>query len=297
MRIGLATAVTTALFLAACGGGSGNGPEDAAGGHGGVMASGPGEPPGTGGGDVPVVALPGPVDAVLGQLPAGFSVSYDRATDTVTIDDGTGPVLLGNAVPSPRLFQRYNTRGPSAIWFEYAETASGSGAASFFVNSRAGVAGTMFSRLSETRLPDSGTAEFSGQYTAVLVGSDARPASRIAADATLMADFAAGSVSGEITNRRAELGPSTRLILGPAGISDGAFTGTATGGELISGSTISSGTTTMTGSYAGLFTGANGAEVVGGVAIPHIAEGAAVQLWGDQPLTEIGAFLAERTGP
>jgi hypothetical protein len=80
--------------------------------------------------------------------------------------------------------------------------------------------------------------------------------------------------------------------LSPTQISDGAFSGTTTGGALqerFFDTSIVAGTTTTQGSHAGLFTGSDGQEIVGGITIPHLREG--------RPLTEKGIFVAGRTGP
>jgi hypothetical protein len=231
----------------------------------------------------------GPTTRFSDRLPPLFPPPTDPTTDTVTVDDGTGAVVLPNATIIPRdPFRQYWKSGTGTA--VRAETVSGSGTVLIWLGM--GRSGTVLSRLSDTELPRSGSAEFAGSYFGSLV--DESGGTRyfgIEGDVALAADFAAATISGAVTGRSVLGTAAAPLVLGQTGIVDGAFAGAATGGEL-GRSVIFSfmpGTTTAPGSHSGLFTGATGQEIVGGVVIPHDEAGRA--------LTEVGAFVTERTGP
>jgi hypothetical protein len=276
------TATLVAVLLAGCGGGNGTG-------------IGPGDQ--TGGQPVvnpveTVVNPLGPTEIVLGQLPADFSAAYDAATDTVTLNVGTRSLVLPRAAQfETKLFRVYRLRREEPwAWALIAETASGNGRAGTFFSSPEGIAGLDFARLTETELPVDGRATYGGDYQA-FVSDGILAGARINGDAALNADFESGTISGILTNRKNTNTPGSTwadVNLAPTTIAEGAFGGVATGGAALDGWTFRS--TTSPGSYAGLFTGAEGQELVGGVVIPHVTIGSGTNL------TEYGAFVAERTG-
>ena len=267
MRIGLATGAVAAALLAGCGGGGGGGVDD----------------DGT-----PVTA----VEATMGQLPSGFSARYDAASDTLILEDGTNSVVLQREarfeVPPYRLYS-FRATGRSARVLR-AETASGGGISGVALwQGGTGLAGPFYARLSDTQLPSDGSATFAGDYAAI-VERDLNFNFFVKGAATVSADFDTNTISGEITNRTDSAEPRATfadIVLAPAAIVDGRFAGIAGGGA----GTGVLGTTVQPGNYAGLFTGVTGQEIVGGVVISH--ETVVTRT----PLTEYGAFIAERATP
>ena len=247
---------------------------------------------GGGGGDES--ALLTPVEATMGQIPAGFSARYDPASDTLILDDGADPLVLQREarfeLPPFRLYS-FRTSESSARALR-AETASGGGVAGIALRqdrSGSGFVGPFHARLSDTQLPSDGSATFVGDYAAFLA-RDLNFNFILKGDAVFTADFGRNTISGEITNRADSSEPLATyadIVLAPAAIVNGGFAGTARGGE----GTGVLATTVEPGGYSGLFTGADGQEIVGGLVIAHDTV-----LSGDR-LTEHGAFIAERTGP
>jgi hypothetical protein len=244
----------------------------------------------------PVVDRFGPVEVALGQIPAGLSVTYDPAAETVTVDDGTGPVTLDYALTQgprddPGRFYYYAISSQEFIARQ--ETTSGRGLAMFVRLPGSGMAGAIVSRVSDTEMPVSGSAAFTGSYIGGLFDEAAVMQFLIQrGKVTLMADFEAAAISGEITDRTIPGMVAAPVRLGQATIADGDFAGTTTGGAveaLVRPNLTIPGTSAAPGTYSGLFTGADGQEIVGSVAIPHLSSG--------NLLTEYGAFVAERSGP
>jgi hypothetical protein len=279
MTIRYPTAALIAVLLAGCGGANGTG-------------IGPGTDPETAA-DPGETAL-GPVEVVLGDLPPGFSARYDAATDTVTVDDGTGPVTLsyvetqgpkGTAGP----FEYYAAGGnPRMTRLLRGRAASGGGVASVHWTDE-GMFGTILARQGDLEMPGRGTAAFSGGYHGRVVGGRYPLGFSLTGAVALDADFDAGTISGAITDRSVFGTPAAPVILRQAVIVDGAFAGTTTGGGL--GATIivsTPGTTAAPGSHVGLFA-ADGREIIGAIRVPHDEAG--------RPLTEYGAFVAEQLGP
>lgn len=267
MRIGRATGAVATALLVGCGGGGGEGGDD----------------DGT-----PVTAL----KATMGRLPSGFSARYDAGSDTLILEDGANAVALQREarfeVPPYRLYS-FRATGRSARVLR-AETASGGGISGVALwQGGTGLAGPFHARLSDTQLPSEGSATFTGDYAAI-VERDLNFNFFVKGAAAFSADFGTNTISGTITNRADSTEPRATfadIALAPAAIVNGSFAGTAGGGA----GTGALGTTVQPGAYAGLFTGANGQELVGGIVIAH--ETVATRT----PLTEHGAFIAERAAP
>jgi hypothetical protein len=198
----------------------------------------------------------------------------------------TSIVLPRSAANDQGIFRAYILRqGQEANVALFARTASGEGTAGVGVWFDRQIAGSAFSRQSETELLGSGTASYTGQYGGYLVGESVSVVLAMAGDAAFTADFDAGVISGAISNRVGTGFGSfdfADLTLAETAIGSGAFTGDASGGQLL-GSQFPASTTQ--GSYSGLFTGASGQEVVGGVAITHED--------GVEVYKEYGAFVTQ----
>ncbi len=141
------------------------------------------------------------------------------------------------------------------------------------------IAGVQIGRSGETTLPQSGGATYAGQYSGILVRETTGISlGFLGGDAELTVDFAAQTISGEITNRFQEVDPLANITLGAAAINSNAgFTGVAAGGEY-----FASGGTTSNGSYSGLLVGSSGVNIVGGIVLNHFVAGT--------DLIEIGGF-------
>ena len=171
------------------------------------------------------------------------------------------------------------------------ETSSGSGEA-FLVNSTENgyeAAATFLNRLETTNLPTSGTASFSGDYSGVFFGNEDEDSvwyQNITGDVTLDANFSDSTVSGSITNRINGYGGVEQddVALSVSSISNGAFSGTASGGGGGNQNNVAS-----DGTYEGMFTGADATEVIGSINIP---------MTGDSRVGfEMGIFIAEEVTP
>ncbi|WP_133175967.1 hypothetical protein [Yoonia sediminilitoris] len=143
-----------------------------------------------------------------------------------------------------------------------------------------GASGTRLVRLTDTSVPEGGSAIYLGEY----VGSYSA-GFNASGDVRLTADFGRSSISGTITNRQLEganIGgrPAEDVLLTEATIIDGAFSGETSGGrDLFL-------TEEPTGSYEGLLVGGDADGAIGAVRIVH-ANG------DEEPTIEWGLFWAE----
>jgi len=151
--------------------------------------------------------------------------------------------------------------------------------------------GANYARVSGGTMPTTGTGTFTGDYAGGMGASNVS-AFIITGDVALSADFGASTISGSITNRVGKvniLGTPNNFAdvdLGSTAIgADGAFSGTATGGEFVPFGTVTSNTST----YQGLIGGATGTEAAGAVnlLINYDAGGTI------RNTTEVGVFIAE----
>jgi len=219
-----------------------------------------------------------------GVAPAGLDVTYNEASDEVTLDDGTSSVVIRREpVYDGDEFRGYY-QGTGEYVF-YAPTASGEAYSALAIRSGGTIGAAVYGRTAQTAVPGTGTASYSGDYVSMLVREDGNPARLIFGRSDLTADFGAGTISGVISNRSDFSDPGTSyadVTLSEAGISGGRFSGTVTGGA----GNSSYITTVSDGSYKGMMAGPNGEEVVGGVIIPHV-------YGGTDNLTEYGAFMGD----
>lgn len=270
------------LPLAACGGGSGTTASTAA-------TSAASAPP------------PSSVTATMQQfaVPSGAALpnaNYDPTSDTITVSDGGGAVLLAHdstfdvQVPGFKLLN--DGSSASSNWFLLGQSGSKdlqAGVAA--VNASGGASksvGGGLARMSDGTVPSSGSAVFRGHYAAILqdAGANHNTMGFLRGDATLNADFGSGTVSGSITNRG--FGGSYAaddITLSPGTIgANGTFTGMATGGGV-----RGLGTDTVSGrAYNGLF-GDSGREAAGGLQILHTLSGSSTGSY-----TETGAFIVSQ---
>ena len=230
-----------------------------------------------------------------GENVGKLAVSYNEVDNTLTVTDGVVEYTYardsladnGSIVGLIRFtdsWSDYSLRG---------ETSSGSGEA-FLVNSTENgyeAAATFLNRLETPNLPTSGTASFSGDYSGVYFANmeeDSVWMEIITGDVTLDANFSDSTVSGSIINRDSvESGDLDNVTLSASSISNGAFSGTASGGGDGDGNYVAS-----DGTYEGMFTGAVGSEVIGSINIPIINADHS-----PNDGFEMGIFIAEEVTP
>ncbi len=231
----------------------------------------------------------GAAEVSLGSVPSLLEIDYDDTANTITLTDGTIttvlPVRPAAFYDTPGFFGYYQgSGGPS--YASRGETSTGSGYAISVISAdtASNVAGAVFGRLGDTTMPTSGTAQYTGDYVAwVATSSDNVGQYLIYGDATLDVDFDSAMVDGLITNRTDNFSagnPLNDLTFETTSISDGGFTGTTSGGAF-----ALAGWTAAAGEYGGVFTGADGQEIAGGVQVTHVRSGTA--------LVEAGAFIVE----
>ena len=222
-------------------------------------------------------------------------VSYNEVDDTLTVTDGIveytyAQSYYGDNGAIAGFFKDENDEGWKDILLR-GETSSGSGEA-FLVNSTENgyeAAATFLNRLETPNLQTSGTASFSGAYSGVYFANmeeDSVWMDNITGDATLDANFSDSTVSGSITNRINGYGGVEQddVALSVSSISNGAFSGTASGGGGGDDNYVAS-----DGTYEGMFTGADATEVIGSINIP---------MTGDSRVGfEMGIFIAEEVTP
>ena len=236
-----------------------------------------------------------------GENVGNLAVSYNEVDNTLTVTDGVveytyardsegdnGAIAGFKKRSSADSYNDYSLRG---------ETSSGSGEA-FLVNSTENgyeAAATFLNRLETPNLPTSGTASFSGDYSGVYFANmeeDSVWMEIITGDVTLDANFSDSTVSGSIINRDSDLtGDRDNVTLSVSSISNGAFSGTASGGGGGDGGPGFSGANFVRGdgTYEGMFTGADASEVIGSINIPMTSDGYSG--------FEMGIFIAEEVTP
>ena len=225
-----------------------------------------------------------------GENVGNLAVSYNEVDNTLTVTDGVVEYTYvqdsdGDNGAIAGFLKPINDDG----WYDYSlrgETSSGSGEA-FLVNSTENgyeAAATFLNRLETPNLPTSGTASFSGDYSGVVFENDDEDSvwhDIITGDATLDANFSDSTVSGSIINRDSDLtGDRDNVTLSVSSISNGAFSGTASGGGGGDDNYVAS-----DGTYEGMFTGADATEVIGSINIPMTSD--------SHVGFEMGIFIAE----
>ncbi len=215
----------------------------------------------------------------IGTLPSGIVATTGPGNTIVLSIDGVDVATFADSGAFNSRFRLY-TSGDQRVLLGYAPSGQGQALVISSPTAELGLAGIQFRRFVETELPSGGSAAFSGNYASFLVNSDLEFFGAVDGDFALTADFANASISGQITNRVGIGFTATDIVLAPTAItSAGAFTGAATGGDIV-GQTVTSG-----GSYSGLIVGSNGTDVVGGLVLGH--------QFGLDQLSEIGGFAGE----
>ena len=167
-----------------------------------------------------------------------------------------------------------------------------------FTSAEAGgiLRGANYARVSGGTMPTTGGGDFTGDYAGGMGASNVS-AFIITGDVTLTADFGASTIFGSITNRVGKVNilgtpngfADVDLVLTGIG-ADGAFSGTATGGEFITTSSATLGTVTSnTSTYQGLIGGATGTEAAGAVKLLINYDAGGII----RDTTEVGVFIAE----
>jgi len=206
----------------------------------------------------------------------------------ITVGGGT-TAYVADAAKNAGGFDGFDDATNSVI-AHYGESTSGSvSAAVATTTADATFSGATYERTAAGSVPVSGTAGYAGSYVGVLTddASDVT-ANYVAGDVALTANFDSTTISGTITNRTGfstVTGGSTAtfadLTLNGGSISaSGAFSGSASGGEI-----LGVGGASASGTYNGLIAGAAADEAVGSVTLSHSQPGATA--------TELGVFIAE----
>ncbi len=246
--------------------------------------------------DPVVVQTAGLASAVVGEVPADVTMTYDEVADTITVAGSAGTVVL-NPTGVINGFQFY--QGYSGAWTNGVrrETNSGGGVVTLVTSPdfTSIVPNTIFDmingsveRTSDTTLPSADTADYAGDYVAIYTVSG-RDYSPMYGDANFAANFGEGTMSGSITNRGFEyIGgiDIDDITLEAAQIEDGVFSGVASGGAINTTFSSAQAGTVTGGEYTGMVVGPNGEELVGAVKLDHLTTGNA-------EYTEIGGFVAD----
>lgn len=232
----------------------------------------------------------------FGVVSDDISVEYDDVSDTILVTSSAPPISAARVIAAPGMIELVRNTGLDTGDFSgyenptystvghFAQTSTGDGYAGIVISQYfGGIAGGEFGRLGDTALPASGSANYTGSYAGWFSGDGVYlPTNRLGGDVALMADFDSNQISGAITNRTIEDSPFELedLTLNAANISGGEFSGTTSGGvHTYPGATVSN------GAYSGMFTGADGQEIVGGVTMEHDFDGVYL---------EVGAFVVEQ---
>lgn len=237
--------------------------------------------------DPPVVVEP-PVEPVVyapevqqfGDIPS--DVTVEIVGNRVVLTNGVNTIFLArHEAKDAGVFKAYaddTAASPSYSHAFFAETSSGGGYAGVGISKTTsdlgGIIGGEYGRLSDTELPETGSATFTGQYVgeiAILPNynlgasftGDVEP---ITGDVELIADFDGNEISGAITNRAQSGRTPDDVILHSTSIQNGGFSGRTSGGILVP---AGSANTASDGTYSGMFVAADGQEIVGGVQIEH----------------------------
>ena len=234
-----------------------------------------------------------------GENVGNLSVSYNEVNNTLTVTDGVVEYTYARDSEGDNRAIAGFKRSSADSRNDYAlrgETSSGSGEA-FLVNSTENgyeAAATFLNRLETPNLPTSGTASFSGDYSGVYFANKEEDSvwwDIITGDVTLDANFSDSTVSGSIINRDSvESGDLDNVTLSASSISNGAFSGTASGGG---GGDGDGNYVASDGTYEGMFTGADATEVIGSINIPMTDDD------GEDPIDgfEMGIFIAGEFTP
>lgn len=211
-----------------------------------------------------------PIVTQSGENVGNLAVSYNEGDNTLTITDG---VVVYTYAADPDGDGDYGAiKGylrQTSLFADYAlrgVTPSGSGEA-FLVNATEDgyeAAAIFLNRVETTNMPVSGTAFYAGDYSGVyfiITDENSVWQDNITGRVTLDANFTDSSLSGLIYNRVSVFGGMDNVVLSASSISNGAFSGTTSGG---SGGNY----TASDGTYEGLFTGADADEVIGSISIP-----------------------------
>lgn len=233
-----------------------------------------------------------PTTATSASL-SGLGVSYNAASDTITLADRGSTETLARTPTEDRYFPGFQVyRSSSGDAFAVrGESPSGDLIASGGVANVGGPGrvstGASVIRRSDGTIPTSGSARFTGTYAGALTTEGV---SFLAGDAQLAVDFGTGTVSGKISHRTfVEGGSLDDLVLSSGTIgADGSFSGKATGGAATG---IGGSDTTLGGSFQGLFGGGNGSEAAGLVQITHNLAGSS---GAHVAAAESGAFIASQ---
>ena len=289
MRVPVLTILPALALMAACGGGGGT----------------------AGGGEEtsPPPQVGPTVERSSVELDSAFTLRYANyiaATDKISLG------VLTGSVTTPVILDRNRTVVPDAPqgFAVYTSTGNRNKAIRAVTPSGEGVALSALilssplwrshERLRDTVLP-TGRATYSGDYLGTLTRwptTDSSAATYapqndeyISGKVALTADFATATISGTVSSRLSNRGRSfDEIELRPTSITDtGQFNGDVAGGAWLSvavpATTDDSGTIPDLG-YHGLITGADGAEVVGNVALDHVSGGTR------ELAREVGVFVA-----
>jgi hypothetical protein len=216
------------------------------------------------------------------------------ATDTEYLYDTDGLTLTNGTLT---VYSRLEPNDLNGFGFAiYGETSTGSGAVTLVNSNDTGIVTLVadIERIGTTEIPTAGRIEYVGSYigqfniledSAWSLTGDVG----ITGDVMLTANFSnASTISGAVTNRSSGGASVADINLELSAVSNGGFTGAASGGEY--GFSSSS----VNGTYAGLLTGPDATEVIGGILIEHPQD-----IGGLSPfvLTEVGVFTAEKDAP
>jgi len=149
--------------------------------------------------------------------------------------------------------------------------------------------GANYARVSGGTMPTTGGGTFTGSYAGG-AGASNVTAFIVTGDVSLTADFDASTIQGSITNRVGQqniLGNQfsfADITLNSATISGaGAYSGSATGGDMA----LLGSVTSQTGTFSGLIGGATGTETAGAVNTQTNYNSGSIIM------TEVGVFIAE----
>lgn len=178
-------------------------------------------------------------------------------------------------------FEGYATADGSGI---YLRSGSENSSVAIIVSDQTvaeGFGGTVIARNAPTDLPLAGTANYSGDYAALVTNETTGDhVTTITGDVALTADFEAALVSGTISDRQLANGEALAdLTLDADGntLADGVTTGFTSGGNL-------DGAEPQNGFYSAMIAGSTADEIVGAVKLSHTTD--------DGGLIEYGAFAA-----
>ncbi|MEL6682083.1 MAG: hypothetical protein AAFQ09_05495 [Pseudomonadota bacterium] len=231
----------------------------------------------------------------IGANPLGLEASFDPDTQVITVNgrayDDLGIETNGRLTVRRAFDIPGESRGPFTDIAMHGDTSSGSGTV-FLVGSSLEefVSDDDFEpifveaiREGETSVPTSGSVEYTGSYVGSRFAEREQDnvitftGTRIFGDVSLTADFGdTSTISGVIRNRTGgDEDEWQDMTLELTAIEAGGFAGTVSGGGRI-------GDSTSDGAYAGLLTGADGSEIIGGLSILH-----------ERGDIEAGIFVAE----